>query len=140
MHTACRRLLILAALAGVAVLLCLRSPLQPGNYPPCPSYFLTGFHCPGCGSLRGLHALLQGDIRQALAYNSLALIVLPPLIGCILWGLAADLRGRPRRPLPVWVVRLVLIAIAAYWVLRNMPAAPFDQLAPHRLSANEEDR
>ena len=68
-----RRLLLLAALGVTAMLLCLRSPHQPGHYPPCPVAALTGLHCPGCGTLRGLHALLHGDLLQAFAAMVLSL-------------------------------------------------------------------
>jgi hypothetical protein len=92
-------------------------------------------HCPGCGSLRGLHALLHGEIRQALAYNALAILAFPLIVAWILWGVLADLRGRPirSRPLPVWVYWVGVSILLAYWVLRNVPAPPFDQLAPHRI-------
>ena len=134
MRSATKRFLLLAALAAVAVLLSFRSPHEPGSYPPCPSRVLTGFHCPGCGTLRALHALVHGDIAQALAYNTLAVLVLPLVITGLFRGMVHDVRGQPPRPLPGWTLRALLIVIMAYWVLRNVPGPPFDQLAPHELS------
>ncbi len=135
-----RRLVLLSALGGVAVLLCVRSPHQPGSYPPCPFYALTGLYCPGCGTLRSLHALLQGDVLQALAYNSLAIVLLPFVIGSLVWGIVVELR-RPReavRPWPAWPLRVLLGLILVYWILRNVPLAPFDVLAPHPLAVTRD--
>ena len=45
--------------------------------PRCPFLQLTGWQCPGCGSLRGIHALLHGDIGQVLQLN---VMLIPGLI------------------------------------------------------------
>jgi len=111
-------------------------PPEKGSiYPPCLFHALTGWHCPGCGTTRCLHALLHGDLRQAAAYNVVALVLLPLIA---FWGLRAwfaALTGRtwqgPR--LPPWSVYLFLGFCLAFWVLRNLPFSPFDALAPHRL-------
>ena len=43
-------------------------------FPSCPFRELTGWLCPLCGSLRALHALLQGAPQVALAHNPLAIV------------------------------------------------------------------
>ena len=64
------RRVILVATAGVilaaGVLVYLVDPAGSRAFPPCPSPWLTGFHCPGCGTLRSLHRLLHGDLAGAL--------------------------------------------------------------------------
>lgn len=45
--------------------------------PRCPFLQLTGWQCPGCGSLRGIHALLHGDIGWVLELN---VMLIPGLI------------------------------------------------------------
>lgn len=45
------------------------NPETAGFYPQCPSKLLTGYDCAGCGSLRGLHALMHGDIGAAWRFN-----------------------------------------------------------------------
>ncbi|AQW50113.1 DUF2752 domain-containing protein [Streptomyces violaceusniger] len=47
-------------------------PGEPGHYPVCPLLRLTGLYCPGCGGLRGAHALAHGDLAAALRDNALA--------------------------------------------------------------------
>lgn len=46
-------------------------------FPKCPFYSLTSFKCPGCGSQRAIHALLNGDLAGALSYNALLLVSIP---------------------------------------------------------------
>jgi hypothetical protein len=104
-------------------------------YPPCWFHLLTGLHCPGCGATRCLAALVHGDVPQAAAYNVLFLLALPYLA---LWGIQASmrfLRGQsvPRREVPGWVIAGIAVGIVLFGILRNLPFAPFDLLAPHQL-------
>ncbi|MZE81217.1 DUF2752 domain-containing protein, partial [Streptomyces sp. SID5475] len=52
-----------ALAAGAAALGCVGAvdPGVPGRYPVCPLFHTTGLLCPGCGGLRGAHALARGD-------------------------------------------------------------------------------
>src|SRR4051794_8882384 len=79
-------------------------PSEPGHYPTCPFLFLTGWYCPGCGSLRCLHALSHGDVGAAVSFNPLTVVGLLAVIG--LWAAWAQRRitGRPRRAAPAWVL------------------------------------
>ena len=122
--------LVAAAAVGAAVLWHV-DPHQAGNpLPPCPSLWLTGLFCPGCGTTRALHALLHGDLPGALAMNPLMVVSLPPV--AVL--LAQELQLLPRAMAPlaqrlgnarVWAVVLI-----GYGVLRNLPWPPFSWLAP----------
>ena len=38
-------------------------------FPPCVSYTLFHFHCPGCGLTRSVLALLNGDILLSIRQN-----------------------------------------------------------------------
>ena len=64
---------------GVVALVALRmfDPALPGFLPPCPLRALTGWYCPGCGSLRAMHQLLNGNVGAALAMNPFAVIAFP---------------------------------------------------------------
>lgn len=55
-------------------------PATAGFYPSCPFLQLTGWQCAGCGSLRGLHQLLHGNLAAALHLNPLMVISLPFLL------------------------------------------------------------
>jgi len=58
------------SLAAAAVLFAF-DPAVTRWFPSCPLYALTGWLCPFCGSLRALHALLQGNVAAAAAFNPL---------------------------------------------------------------------
>lgn len=113
--------LIAAALVSGALLLFWNDPARSGIFPPCPFHFLTGLYCPGCGSLRAMHAILHGDVLTALRFNPLLLIAIP---------LVALLLIKPAIGRNPWVPRIVLVVFVAYWVLRNIPIWPLTCLAP----------
>jgi hypothetical protein len=52
-------------------------PLASFFAPPCLFTVLFGARCPGCGSLRALHALAHGDLKAALEFNAPLVYVLP---------------------------------------------------------------
>ena len=123
---------MLAALAVGTVMLRLFDPATSGIFPLCPVHSLTGWYCPGCGSLRAIHQLLHGELRAAWALNPLTMILLPFLT----YGLASEallaLRGKPL-PQPFlranWI-RALCAAILLFGIARNLPLYPFDLLAP----------
>ena len=97
-------------------------PHTPGHYPVCPVLWITGLQCPGCGSLRALHDLVHGDVLGAIGMNAVAVAVVP-LLGYwwLRWARRSWLGTPPpalAAPLLGW---LLLGAIAAFWVVRNLP-------------------
>ena len=121
-----------AAAAGLAYVWAF-DPAKGGVFIPCPFHRLTGRWCPGCGMTRALHDLLHGDLRAALGAN-LFLPVVVVLAGYLwlswLWPAVTGRRldVLHRVPSMVWT-GLVVLALT-YGVLRNLPAAPFNALAP----------
>jgi hypothetical protein len=76
----------LATLGGVVVglgYLAAFDPNEPGHYPGCPTQTLFGVDCPGCGVMRGTHALITGDVRAALDHNILLVAFVP--LAVVLW-------------------------------------------------------
>lgn len=126
--------MLLLGAAGL-VLLRIFDPALGGIFPPCPVHYLTGWYCPGCGSLRALHALLHGELGQAWAMNPLTVLLLP-FIG---YGLASEVfahfRGRvlPGMMLSATSIRALCVIIVLFGVARNLPLHPFDWLAPGAL-------
>jgi hypothetical protein len=54
-------------------------------FPKCIFKMLTGLHCPGCGSQRAVHQLLQGNFSQAFFFNPLLMpALLYALLGMVL--------------------------------------------------------
>ena len=122
---------------GLAILPCLalvyaRNPEEPGFYPPCLFYSLTGLYCPGCGTLRGLHQLMHGNLVGAFGYNPYTMLALPIVGFAFLSALVAATWGKRLpsifvHPALIWAL---LAAVLTFWVLRNVPVYPFSALAP----------
>jgi hypothetical protein len=111
---------VAAALAAL-LLLFARDPAA-GGFPSCVFLSLTGWECPGCGSLRATHQLLHGRLLQSLALNPFVLVSSPILAGFLLSELAVVM-GRGIRPgylPPGPLVRLLPVALGLFWVLRNL--------------------
>lgn len=118
-----------AAAAGLTVVAVL-DPEQPGHYPICPFYSVTDLYCPGCGSLRALHALTNGDVATALDRNVLTVAALPFLALAWFAWLQRSATGRPRRSwaAPASWLWTLTVGIIGFAVLRNLSAGAW--LAP----------
>lgn len=107
---------------AIGVALFVHDPRRSDLLPPCPFHWLTGFNCPGCGSLRATHCLLHGNWGQALQLNALFVLSIPFL------GALVARRSWAYKP---WVPWLAFGLLLTYGVLRNIPQWPFVLLAPH---------
>jgi hypothetical protein len=130
---AVRRLAAPAAVAGLAAgatsLLAAVDPNQAGHYPTCPFLFVTGLYCPGCGSLRAIHALAHLDVLTALDRNPLTVAAIPFLVLAWARWTRRRLTGRlGAGTLPGWAIWALLGLVLAFWVLRNIPGVGW--LAP----------
>jgi hypothetical protein len=93
-----------------------------GNYMPrCLFRSLTGFQCPGCGSQRFLHALLHGNVAEAVSYNYIFALFIPLIIFLLLLQIYrrkyASLYARVYTPVNIIII---LGIIVAWTVLRNI--------------------
>lgn len=112
---------VAGAAAGGLALVTAVDPYRPGVYPGCPVLALTGRYCPGCGVLRMLHSLTEGDVVAAFDMNPLALTLVPVLLAWWLTWAVRAARGRERwRPPPAAAAWAVLGVLAAYTVARNL--------------------
>jgi len=78
----------------------------------CPFHAVTGLLCPGCGSLRAMHDLLNLRVSDAFRHNPLSTTL------AILAPFAILLKVHLRRS-PLWGAGFALV-ITAFWVLRNL--------------------
>lgn len=122
------------ALAAAAVGVAVFDPSSPNSrFPPCAFHLVTGLWCPGCGLTRGTHALLRGDLLGALSVNVFTPLVLVAIVAA--WG-TWTLRsfGRqvrnPVHRLPRWAGPALLVAFVVFGIVRNLPVAPLQSLAP----------
>jgi hypothetical protein len=113
---------VLAAVAGAFAYVGAVNPYDPGHYPLCPLYAMTGLYCPGCGGLRSAHAFIHGDFTAALHANAPAVAAyLGFAVLWIVWVVRA-VRGQPLRvspkPVHLWSLGAVLLV---FTVVRNLP-------------------
>lgn len=95
------------------------NPEEYGFFPKCPIYSLTGYQCPGCGSQRSIHYLLNFKIFSALQQNFLVpfFILYIFLLMISKW---LDLKFQAFLE-NQYMLYIILIIIITYLVLRNMP-------------------
>jgi Protein of unknown function (DUF2752) len=129
-----RHLVLLAALGSLVVLvtLFLFDPAESAWYPKCVFHELTGWHCPGCGTLRASYLLLHGELLAALSMNVLAVVFLSVYAPAYLyrgfkgggWRVFETFTFSP------WVGWMVALIVVAFWILRNLDVTRLNWLAP----------
>ncbi|KIF02526.1 membrane protein [Streptomyces sp. RSD-27] len=110
---------VVAAFAYVGAV----DPNEPGHYPVCPLFRLTGVLCPGCGGLRSAHAFARGDLVTALGDNAAAVVAYLVFAAFTALWLVRAFRGGPvprivLRPAWGWALGGLLLA---FTVVRNLP-------------------
>jgi len=124
-----------ALVGGLTIALHFRDPHSSGSWGYCPFYAMTGLYCPGCGGLRAVNDLGNGDVLGAASSN-LVFVALIPLIAVVwlrwtgrAWSGAPAPTGRARFGVRagVWVTALAVVLLV-FTVLRNLPVGGW--LAP----------
>ncbi|HEU5044352.1 MAG TPA: DUF2752 domain-containing protein [Nocardioidaceae bacterium] len=116
--------LLAAAVLLASLTLHLRDPHRSGSWGFCPWLVLTGTQCPGCGGLRAVNDLTNGNFAAAASSNLLVVSAIP--VAVVLWvrWLRDSWRGVTRRVSTrrtlVWCGLLVVLAVG-FAVLRNLP-------------------
>jgi len=117
---------VLVLLTGLIIVYKVFDPAASGYFPKCPFLVLTGLKCPGCGSQRAIHHLLNFDLPGAARQNALLVASIPYLVLGTVFNTISPLRGRALR----WrnalygkkAIYIVLFIIIAFWVFRNLLA------------------
>ncbi|MEV7614393.1 DUF2752 domain-containing protein [Streptomyces sp. NPDC089799] len=98
-------------------------PNEPGHYPVCPLFRLTGILCPGCGGLRSAHAFAHADLTAAVSANALAVAgYLVFAVYLAVW-LKRACQGAPAPRISLksqawWALGILALTFA---VVRNLP-------------------
>ena len=127
-----RRTVVATSIAAAVLALFFLDPATDAVFPSCPLYWLTGWYCPGCGTLRAMHALLHGQIQLALHDNPLAVVA---VFVSVETAVANRLLAGVAR-IGVWnltdpaAVRLVITVTIVFGIVRNIPARPFVWMIP----------
>jgi hypothetical protein len=97
-------------------------PNESGHYPSCPFLTITGYYCPGCGSLRAVHDLAHGHVSAALGRNVLTVVGMVLLAAIWARWVRREWRGEPRTTAaPAWTMYLLLGVALSFWLARNLP-------------------
>ena len=113
--------LTIGGLALATLALHVRDPHQDGSWGLCPSAAM-GVYCPGCGGLRAVNDLTNGDVGAALSSNVLVTLMIP--VAMVLLGIWAVDRWQGRSRHLSWhrlrpaVIAFVVVAVV-FTVLRN---------------------
>lgn len=112
--------MIILIAAACVLLLYFFFDARRGGFPPCPFFKLTGLLCPGCGSQRGLSALLHGDVLEAMHYNLLMVASLPIFFYAGIVYLKTGGKQRPKLIYHPIFPQVLLLVVLCFWVVRNI--------------------
>lgn len=125
-------LLTAGVVGGLSLALHFRDPHASGSWGMCPWLVLTGHYCPGCGVLRAVNDLTNGDVVGAASSNLVFVLMVPLLV---FWWVRWAERSWSGSPRPVasrqyalvWISLATVVAVS-FGVLRNLPGGSW--LAP----------
>jgi Protein of unknown function (DUF2752) len=124
-------LLVAASSTLVCAAIWMGDPTTPnGPLPVCPTKALLGIDCPGCGSLRMLYSVMHGNLPAAARFNALGLAALVLLVSAYLTWTYGRVVGRRIGSWQHnrWSAVVTLALVVAWFVVRNLPFAPFTGL------------
>ena len=125
--------LTVSFLGGIFILYYFLNPSEHSFFLTCPFKYATGYHCPGCGSQRAIHQLAHGNIISALSFNPLMVLSLPIVIygfGIKAWNYLFSTQYRVGLFNNNFFIYTFFTLVLLYWILRNLPMAPFNLLSP----------
>ena len=100
------------------------NPENSHFYPKCPFKLLTGYECPGCGSQRAIHYLLNLNIGSAFKANALLVFSIPYVL---LLFVAELLKSRNRFFMRLYkilfsskAIWIVFVIVIFWWFARNI--------------------
>jgi hypothetical protein len=128
-----RVIIISATVLVLALLYFFVDARHSGFFPACPLFTLTGLYCPGCGSQRAVSALLHGDLFEAIDYHVMLVVSTPLVLYSAVITVTNIFRDKPLSQKIFYspmFVRIFLVTVLMFGVLRNIHVYPFVLLAP----------
>ena len=129
-------LIVCTAVLCCGVLVFIYQNLNPSKiniFPQCFTYKYFHLYCPGCGSQRAIHQLLNFDILKAFSYNPLLVLFVPFLLyifGIYIYNFLFDKNIRIKIFNDNRFVYGFLILIIVYFILRNIYLPGLEFLHP----------
>lgn len=127
MRRSCSKTIILTAaailLSGLFLYIyyATTNPESSRLFPKCIFLQLTGLRCPGCGSQRVVHSLLNGDIAAAFRYNAF-LVLMIPYVSVLAFATLFKNRvpGLYNTLCHPAVIVAILVLTILWWIFRNI--------------------
>lgn len=119
----CRYLAWICGVAAIAVTIAIYTLFDPATnfFPRCIFLQLTGVQCPGCGSQRAIHALLQGNIAAAWHHNALLVASIPAIVVMIISQIYKKqypkLYNALNSRIAIFAWTLIIVT---WWIFRNI--------------------
>ena len=111
----------MAVCAGLIFIYSHFSPENSVWFPKCIFLQLTGLKCPGCGSQRVVHNLLNFNIHKAFEANAFLVLSLPYIFALLV---SIPLKSRCSKFYntlnSVPVIITVGILVIVWWIIRNI--------------------
>ena len=97
-------------------------PASTDIMPKCLFYHLTGYECPACGIQRAMHAFLNGNFKEAIAYNYFLIVSIPYFFAV---AITTFCKGKIIEFVRFYVqhpntVKSVITLTLLWWIIRNM--------------------
>lgn len=115
--------IIVTSAIAVFFIIVLYKNVNPATapFPRCPFNLLTGLKCPGCGTQRAIHLLLNLKIGDAFKQNAVFVVFVPIVLFLIL---AELLKTRLPKLYTFssssYLSYGLLVVIILWWLLRNI--------------------
>lgn len=114
-------IIAISIIAILTIVYLIFDPAKSAWFPRCPFLVLTGLKCPGCGSQRVIHSLLNGDIASAWHCNALLVASLPIIfLYCYAELTRTHHPALYNRLNSIAAIRSTFAIIMAWWVARNI--------------------
>lgn len=123
---------IVIVLLGALSLYFFINPSEHDFFPKCPFYSFTGIYCAGCGSQRAIHQIINGNIFTGVRHNYLLVLVFGVLSYKAIIYLLNKINKKTFSDIfhkPI-ATKIILVLVLLFWLLRNIRAFPFTELAP----------
>lgn len=103
------------------------SPSDSELFPKCPTLMYLGFECPGCGSQRAIHHILNLEIFEAMKMNALAVFTIPYLLVWAVFKLYFMRIDNPSEAMLKWrkrlfgeiAIKIIFVLVVLFCVVRN---------------------
>lgn len=124
---------LLVCFAGVATAVVATDPTDDVGPTTCAFKMVTGFDCPGCGGTRAFYYVLTLNLPEAARNHAMAVFAAPFLAYLyVSWALRRvfpQVKWRlPKFTVTPVMASVFMVAWGGYWILRNLPFAPFTAL------------